>query len=94
MFSAGEEHLTQYATELPPLTVGHSCLLLINNSSLPLDKTGSNPVGVMHKAVVESPDRNQHRIINSTMLAAGIEELSQDIQQEFVTTDHVSRRAY
>ena len=94
MFSEGEKILSRYVTELPQPVPNYSRIVLINNSSLPMSNAKSNPLGVMHTAVIEAPDPTEPRVINSTMLATGIDETRQDIQQEFLTTDLFNRRTY
>lgn len=94
MFNEGEKILSRYATELPQPALNYSRIVLINNSSLPMSDTASNPLGVMHTVIIEAPDPTEPRVINSTMLATGIDETKQDIQQEFLATDLFNRRAY
>lgn len=62
MFPAGEAKLASFITELD-LPHGESFIVVVNNSQLPFD--GANPLGVLHKAVIESPDPNGRRVINS-----------------------------
>jgi hypothetical protein len=77
MFPDGEAKLAPFVTELG-LPHGEAFLVVVNNSLLPLD--GANPLGVLHKAVIPSPDltgprngiedsgragREQRRVINS-----------------------------
>ena len=95
MFKKGEELLGRYVTELPQPTEGHSWILLINNSSLPFTVARTNPSGVMHKAIIVTPDESERRIVNSTMLAVGErDEMGEEQQQEFVTTDKISEKVY
>jgi hypothetical protein len=62
MFPHGEAELAPYVTELD-LPHGESFVVVVNNSLLPLD--GTNPLGVLHKAVIPSPDPLGRRVINS-----------------------------
>jgi hypothetical protein len=95
MFKKGEELLGRYVTELPPPNDGHSRILLVNNSSLPFTEARTNPLGVMHKAIIVSPDDAEQRIVNSTMLAVGdSDEIGPEQQREFVTTDKISQKVY
>jgi hypothetical protein len=64
MFHAGESRLSPFVTELP-LPHGEPFVVIINNSQLPFDPAGNNPLGVLHKAVIEIPDPGARRIINS-----------------------------
>lgn len=95
MYKKGEEALARYVTELPQPDVGCSRILLINNSSLPFTEARTNTLGVMHKAIIETPDENECRIVNSTMLAVGEnDDISHERQQEFVTTEKISQKVY
>lgn len=95
MYKKGEDLLARYVTELPQPHDGHSRILLINNSSLPFTEARTNPLGVMHKAIIVSPDDAERRIVNSTMLAVGEgEEIGSEQQRDFVTTDQISRKDY
>jgi hypothetical protein len=95
MYKKGEELLARYVTELPQAAEGHSRILLINNSSLPFTEARTNPLGVMHKAIIVTPDDSQRRIVNSTMLVVGgADEIGPDQQREFVTTDKISQKVY
>lgn len=72
MFPAGEAELAPFVTELN-LPHGEAFLVVVNNSLLPLD--GANSLGVLHKAVIPSPDPAGHRVINSvgfTPFAEGV----------------------
>ena len=62
MFPDGEAKLAPHITELD-LPRGEAFLVVVNNSLLPLD--GTNPLGVLHKAVIPSPDPAGRRVINS-----------------------------
>jgi hypothetical protein len=95
MYRRGEELLGRYATELPQPDEGHSRILLVNNSSLAFSKERKNPLGVMHKAIIVTPDEAERRIVNSTMLSVGEgNEIGQEQQEEFVTTDQISKKNY
>lgn len=94
MYRRGEELLARYVTELPQPAEGHSRILLINNSSLPFTEARTNSLGVMHKAIIVTPDDAERRIVNSTMLVPEGEEISQEQQLEFVTTDKISQKVY
>ena len=93
MYKKGEELLGRYVTELPQPTEGHSRILLINNSSLPFTEARTNSLGVMHKAAI-TPNDAERRIVNSTMLAVGGEEIGVEKQEEFVATDEISKKIY
>jgi hypothetical protein len=65
MFPAGEGEYLPFVTELE-LPRREAYVVAINNSLLPLG--GSNPLGVLHKAVIEEPDPAARRVINSVGL--------------------------
>jgi hypothetical protein len=95
MYQKGEGLLARYTTELPESAEGHSRILLINNSSLPFTEVRTNPLGVMHKAIIVTPDETERRIVNSTMLVVGeMDEIAEDRQREFVATDKISVKDY
>jgi hypothetical protein len=94
MYRRGEELLAHYVTELPQPEPGHARILFINNSSVPFTKARTNPLGVMHKAVIVTPDAAEQRIVNSTMLVTEGEEIAADKQEEFVSTDQISQKIY
>ena len=94
MFKKGEEVLAPYVTELPQPKPGHARILLINNSSLPFTEARTNPLGVMHKAIIVTPDELKRRIVNSTMLVTEGEDIAVEKQEEFVATDRISQKNY
>lgn len=94
MYKKGEELLGRYVTELPQPNEGHSRILLVNNSSLPFTEARTNSLGVMHKAIIVTPDDAERRIVNSTMLAVGGDEIGDKKQEEFVRTDDISQKVY
>ena len=87
------QNQTEYYLNLPSLP-GHSRILVVNNSSLPFTESRANPLGVMHKAIIVTPDETEGRIVNSTMLVTEGEEIGIAKQQEFVTTDKISQKVY
>lgn len=95
MYKKGEDLLGRYVTELPQPHDSHSRILLVNNSSLPFTEARTNPLGVMHKAIIVTPNDAERRIVNSTMLAVGeADEISVEKQEEFVATNEISQKVY
>lgn len=95
MYRRGEDLLGRCVTELPQSPDGHARFLLVNNSSLPFTEERTNPLGVMHKAEITNPTEAERRIVNSMMLAVGeADEISRERQQEFITTDEISKKTY
>ena len=95
IYRKGEDLLGRYTTELPQPVVGHSRMLLVNNSSLPFTEGGKNPLGVIHKTSIVTPDESEQRILKSMMLAVGeADAIGEEQQQEFVTTNEISKKVY
>jgi hypothetical protein len=94
MYKRGEELLGCYVTELPQPADGHSRILVVNNSSLSFTEGRTNPLGVMHKAIIVTPNEAERRIVNSTMVVTEGDEISADKQEEFVRTDKISQKNY
>lgn len=65
MFPAGEARYLPFVTELG-LPHGEAFVVAINNSLLPAGD--GNPLGVLHKAVIDEPDPAARRVINSVGL--------------------------
>lgn len=87
MFPAGEEKLAPFITELAlPQSPPEAFMVVVNNSLLPLGD--GNPLGVLHKAVIPSPDPAGRRVINSigfTPIAEGVTGLPEVEVQRFLT---------
>jgi hypothetical protein len=64
MFPAGEGRLRPFVTAVP-VPHGEAHVLVINNSLLSLEPGVSNPLGVLHKAVIPEADPSASRVINS-----------------------------
>jgi hypothetical protein len=94
MFRKGEDVLAGYITELPQPEPGHARILLINNSWLSFSEARTNPLGVMHTAIIVTPDESERRIVNSILLATEGEEVGVEEQAEFVRTDKISQKVY
>lgn len=86
MFPAGEAALAPYVTELP-LPHGEAYLVLANNSLLPLD--GTNPLGVLHKAVIDEPDPAARRVINSIGYAVNVPGLPRAELERFLSRSNL-----
>jgi hypothetical protein len=87
MFPAGEAALAPFVTELnlPP---DEAFLVVVNNSLLPFGD--GNPLGVLHKAVIPSPDPAGRRVINSigfTPRGGDVTGLPSTELDRFVTRD-------
>jgi hypothetical protein len=84
---ANEAALAPFVTELE-LPDGEPYLIVVNNSLLPFD--GANPLGVLHKAVIPSPDPAGRRVINSigfTTRTESVSRLPQTELERFLTRD-------
>ncbi len=73
MFPSGEALLRGWVTELS-WSKDRAAVVLINNSLFPDDGTDGNPLGVLHKGEIPSPDSKQSRVINSTGLMLETEQ--------------------
>lgn len=67
MFPTGEQFFRPYVTEVP-IPLGEAFVVLSNNSELPFDPGGRNPLGLLHKAEIVRPDPTARRVINSVGL--------------------------
>jgi hypothetical protein len=89
MFRVGEEKLAAFITELK-LPYGEPFLLAINNSQLPFDSDGRNPLGVLHKAIIDGPDPTTHRVINSiglTPIGSSVCKINAEIERFLTRND-------
>jgi hypothetical protein len=87
MFPAGEQNLDPFVTELG-LPYRESFLVVLNNSLLPVGE--DSPLGLLHKAVIPSPDSTGRRVINSigfTPRAEGVPGLPRGELDRFLTRD-------
>lgn len=87
MFPAGEAHYLHFVSEMP-LPHGEPYLLAINNSLLP-GPDGATPLGVLHKAVIDTPNPAARRVINSiglTLPGTAAAKSPADVER-FVTRD-------
>lgn len=94
MYRRGEELLSRYVTELPAASEGQARIVVINNSSMPFTEARQNPLGVMHKAIIDTPNDAERRIVNSTMLATEGEAVAQELEDDFVRTEKISQKNY
>jgi hypothetical protein len=92
MYRKGEDLLGRYFTELSLFGVDHARILVVNNSSLPFTEDRTNSLGVMHKAIIVTPDEAERRIVNSTMLVTEGEEIGVEKREEFVRTHKISQK--
>ena len=89
MFPAGEAALAPFITELD-LPENETFVVVLNNSLL--SPGGENPLGVIHKAVIPSPDPTGRRVINSigfTPRSAGVAGLPATELTQFLTRDDI-----
>ena len=98
MYAAGQDLLAPYTTELLEVCGQRPQIVLVNNSSRPVDADPPGLLGVLHHAVIPQPDRTQERIVNSTMLvfleSGEGETLSRADEEAFVATERISESAY
>lgn len=92
MFSEGAKLLTPYVTQVECFNPAYAQIVVINNSCHALDGIGLQ--GVMHQAIVDTPDASAQRIVNSTMMSVArseFESLSPAEQSIFIESDAISR---
>ena len=96
MFHAGFELLRPYASQLNEFDVSAYQIVVINNSSAPID--GHSWLGVLHTATILTPDESHRRVINSTMIASASVGTSDVVSaqelDEFIHTSLVRRKGY
>jgi hypothetical protein len=94
MYSAGQQLLAPYTTQLRELTGTRPQIVLVNNSSTPLNHSPPGLLGVLHHAVIPQPMPDQQRIVNSTMLISldpsEDTPVSAGDEERFVATDRLS----
>jgi hypothetical protein len=61
---------------------------------MPFTEGRTNTLGLMHKAIIVTPNEAERRIVNSTMLVTEGDEISNNKQEEFITTDKISQKTY
>lgn len=88
MFPIGEARYLPFVTELE-LPHGEPYIVAINNSLLPYIPGALNPLGVLHKAIIDEPDPTASRVINSVGLTvSGTTSVkSADEIERFLTRD-------
>ncbi len=96
MFHAGFELLRPYSYRLNEFDVAAYQIVVINNSSAPID--GKSWLGVLHTATILTPDESQRRVINSTMIAPALPGTPDVVPakelEEFIQTSLVRRKGY
>ena len=98
MFRDGFEMLRDYTTTIKCFDHRQFQIICINNSSAQLSNDVPAWLGVLHTAIVPSPDPRKRRVINSNMIAPAspeaVEPVSEEQQRDFTTTSLVRRRGY
>lgn len=91
IFTDNETILKPYSTKITPFPKESFQIVVINNSN---SQPECDTLGVLHMAKMINPDSDKSRIVNSMMLnmvSVGKEEQQQEIEERFLTTDHVSK---
>jgi len=92
MFAAGAKMLEPYITQIECFNPAFAQIVVINNSSRAMDGVGLQ--GVMHQAIIDTPDSALQRVVNSTMMSVAsgeIEPRSTAEQDVFIESDEISR---
>ncbi|MES2790072.1 MAG: hypothetical protein V4719_10650 [Planctomycetota bacterium] len=95
MFSAGEQLLQPYVTEITRANSSHFHILLVNNSSQSLTDHAPGWQGVLHQAIMMQPQSDARRVVNSMLLTVGdpaSDALTSAIRQDYLTTDQLNQR--
>lgn len=98
MFQTGFEILRPYSTRIPCFAKSKFQIICINNSSATY--SSSNPAwqGTLHTATILTPNEDERRVINSTMIASvpigTPDAVDASMLSEFVSTSAVRRRGY
>jgi hypothetical protein len=84
MTRGGREVLAPCTTEVEQPPPDHYRVLVVNNSSCPLDRADRGMLGVLHKAVIPVAVPGRPRVINSLMLSPAHPGLSPGAVQAFI----------
>jgi hypothetical protein len=96
MFRSGEELLQPYISAVPCFSPHSFQILVVNNSSAPLDHRAWQ--GALHRATITAADETRRRIIDSVLIASApfgsADVVTAAELEEFVNTSSVRRRTY
>lgn len=95
MFEDGEKRLSTYTTAVTDFNNSCFQILLINNSQTPIGN--HRLLGVLHTAEIVTPNPDQMRVVNSTMIGCDEEPNSggsENDVSDFISTDVIRRAAY
>src|SRR5262249_44606690 len=84
MTGGGKDALAPYTTEVGQPPPGHYRVLVVNNSSCPLEQSGRGMLGLLHQAVIPSALPGRPRVVNSLMLSPGQEGLPPEALRAFI----------
>lgn len=91
MYAAGAKLLEPHVTQVECFNPSFAQIVVINNSSAAMDGVGLQ--GVMHQAIIDTPNAALQRVVNSTMLEVSIDvrELKTVSEQDaFIASDAIS----
>lgn len=98
MFATGFDILRPYTTRVPCFSKTNFQIVCINNSSAAFSLSNPAWQGTLHTATILTPNENERRVINSTMIAsapAGTpDSVDASTLREFASTTAVRRRGY
>jgi hypothetical protein len=96
MFPSGTELLRPYVSAVPCFSPDAFQILVVNNSSAPLDHRAWQ--GALHRATVNAPDESRRRVIDSVLIASAPQGSADVVTaaelEEFINTSSVRRRTY
>lgn len=98
MFRSGFELLEPYATRVPCFSKTSYQIICINNSSAAYSSSEPAWQGTLHTATILTPNEDERRVINSTMIASvpkgTLDAVNVNELNEFASTSAVRRRGY
>lgn len=90
--SKNDQHLESYTSAVDGFSNEHYQILLFNNSN-GIDEQGTK--GVLHRAIIHSPDNKASRVVNSMMLqlqpSSTPTTITEEDAQRFIKTQLISR---
>ncbi|MBB3205501.1 hypothetical protein FHS27_001301 [Rhodopirellula rubra] len=98
MFQSSFEILEPYSTRVPCFSKTNYQIICINNSSAGYSSLEPAWQGTLHTATILTPDEDERRVINSTMIASvpkgTPDTIDASVLNEFASTSAVRRRGY
>jgi hypothetical protein len=98
MFQSGYDLLKPYCSQIPCFLPTEYQIICINNSSAAYSNERPAWQGVLHTAIILTPDESKRRLVNSTLIASApvgtTEAITESQQEEFMNSIVIRRRGY